>query len=402
MNENVNPPNESNNSPTKVQHASLNQPSCVILNSIKDSIFPTLPNDELKIASFNNPEPSCSYYKDKETSVQVKTEPSSLNNVLSQGTYRNEEDSIIVIYSSDEENNENGFEISNIKIEPEKLNLSTMSTRNACSSTSNVEHNQNNSVWSINCQRNNISDDEDEIIHILPQSELKSNKIINALISSSDSDSDSEYKSKCPKLIEPLPMVPKINNKKKKQIKLLIENENMIKTRAKSASRINNKKKTEEMTVDQNKKIIQERRIKLQQLAKNKNTLSSAEKKNSNENSSTNDNYVDEPSTIDKLRKKTRISKFQQNNNLNSVPSSSKSHLATDFETNEVLSVKNKAGFNSQKRMPHIDSQIVQQSSSNCSNMGSSSTTTFNSHNRAYFETLSKVCKWNALWLRVS
>jgi len=155
------------------------------------------------------------------------------------------------------------------------------------------------------------------------------------------------------------------------------------------------------MTVDQNKKIIQERRIKLQQLVKNKNTLSSTKKKNSNDNSSANDNYVDEPSTIDKLRKKTRISKLQQNDNLNSVPSSSKSHLATDFETNEVLSIKNKAGFNSQKQMSHNDNQIVQLSS-NCSDVGSSSTTTFNSHNRAYFETLSKICKWNAVWLRVS
>lgn len=57
--------------------------------------------------------------------------------------------------------------------------------------------------------------------------------------------------------------------------------------------------------------------------------------------------------------------------------------------------MKNNAGL---KLMP----QVVQQYSSYSSSIDSPSTTKFNSLNQPYFETLSVICKWNVLWLRVS
>lgn len=392
-NKNLNPSNETKNSSNNLQQLDLNHSSSspVILNTVNDSNFSTTLVEKPKIVLPNNSKASCSNHKDNVTSVQIKTEPDTMN-IFSQGTYRNEEDSVIVIYSSDEENcmNENGLEIPIIKIEQEEnIHLSTMSTRNTNLSMSKNEQNSSTPVWSMHCQVNDIvSDDEDDIIYIPPQSNLISinNDNDNDLMSSSDGDG--EYNSKCAKIINPLPMMSNLNNNKKKQTKLLTENKNILKTRAKSEKKINNKKKTEEFTIEQNKNIIQERRLKLQELAKNKSS-SSTEKITLNENPSIMDNYIDTPSTTARLKKKTRISRFQQNSNLSSIPTTSKSQLATNVKENENIKTNNKTELNPHG---HLDSQILEHSSRK----------SFISVNHTYFETLSKICKWNAVWLRVS
>lgn len=384
----LNPSKETKNSSDNLQQLDLNPSSSspVILNTI-DS---TVPVEKPKIV-LKNSKPSCSHYEDNMTSVQIKTEPDTMN-IFSQGTYRNEEDSVIVIYSSDEENNmkENGLEIPNIKIEQEEnIHSSTMSTRNAHLNMSKREQSSNIPVWSMHCQVNDIvSDDEDDIIYIPPQSNLNSINNDNDLTSSSDSDS--KCNSKFSKIINPLPMMSNRNNNKK-QTKLLTENRNILKTRAKSEKKINNKKKTEEFTVEQNKKIIQERRLKLQQLTKNKSSFSSTEKITLNENPSAVE-YIDTPSTTSRLKKKTRISRFQQNSNLSCIPSTSKSFLATKVKENKDTKTNNKTEFNSHGLISHLDSRILEHSSRK----------SFISVNRTYFETLSKICKWNAVWLRVS
>lgn len=382
-NKNLNPSNETKHSSNNLQQlVDLNRSSSspVILNTVNS----TVPVENPIIVSTNS-KPSCSHYKDYMTSVQIKTEPDTMN------IFSNEEDSVIVIYSSDEENNMNGngVEIPNIKIEQEEnVHSNTMSTRNAHLSMSKIDQSSNTRVWSMHCQGNDIvSDDEDDIIYIPPQSNLNSINNDNDLMSSSDSDS--KYNSKPSKIINPLPMISNLNNNKK-QTKLLTENINILKTRAKSEKKINNKKKTEVFTVEQNKKIIQERRLKLQQLTKNKSS-SSTEKITSNENPST-VQYIDTPSTTSRLKKKTRISRFQQNNNPSCIPSTSKSLLATNVKENEDTKINNETELNCHGLISHLDSQILEHSSRK----------SFISVNRTYFETLSKICKWNAVWLCVS
>lgn len=338
--------------------------SSLIPESIKDSDCPILP---AKNVSLHNTRPSCSHHEDNVlTSVIIKTEPNTMNYQSSQGIYRDEGDSVIVIYSSDEENDnkiENNLGLLNIKTEPQEF------TNMVYPSTSKVDDIPNIPEWPIQCQRNDemVSDDEEDM--------MKSNyHINNAALNSSDSDDG--YERKCLKMIEPLPMKTN-NNTKRGQTKVLAENKNIIKTRAKSEKKIMNKKKTEEMTVDQNKQIILERRMRLKQLANNNHKLSSTEKKISNDNVPTYDEYIDNPSTTDKLKIKTRISKLQQNNNLTCMPSTSKT-------------------------TSKINAQVVQRSSFDCNKMSTLSTNTNDSFNFAYFDTLSRICKWNAVWLRVS
>lgn len=203
-------------------------------------------------------------------------------------------------------------------------------------------------------------DDDDDVSFVPPKFNSNKNIINHALISSSDSESDSN--SKCLKIIEPLP----IPLKKTRQV--LAENKSIMKTRAKSEKMKNNKKKEEEIIVDQNKKIIQDRRLKLQQLAKNSN-FSSTMEKTLNENTSNNN---DEILTTDKLKKKVRISRLKP---VYCMPSTSESHLDTDDNTK-------------------INDRISQRMGSSIQNS--------NPFHFAYFNTLSKICKWNPVWLRVS
>jgi len=172
---------------------------------------------------------------------------------------------------------------------------------------------------------------------------------------------------------------------KRGQTKLLVENEYIIKTRAKSEKIIHSKKKAAEVIVDQNKQIIQERQMRLKKLATN-NSI--------NENASTNDNFIDKPSTIGKLKKKSRISRLEQTNNGNCIPSTSKSHLP-------ILEVDKKVGFNF-KEITTINNQIEEFSFSNYKNVDSSTTKVIKPINFAFFDTLSRICKWNAVWLYVS
>lgn len=391
-NKTTNLSNKSNNLPNtnNLQHTELNQStsSVVCSKSVKDSDFQMLLPEKSTIVTLNNIKPSCSHYMDG-LITSIKIEPNIINNIFSQGTYRKEEDSVIVIYSSDEENNisENDSKIPNIKIEQEHFNLNTSYMRNSYPSTSKVENNINFPKWSNQCQKNELmSENEDEVIYISP-SKLDSNNI--ALKTSSDSDSDSI---KCPKIIEPFPMIP---NKRRGQTKNLTDNENIMKTRSKSEKRINNKKKTGEIIVNQNKKIVQERRTRLQQFAKNNSTSLLPEKNVLNENPSTN-----ESSTTHKLKKKTRVSRLQQNDN-NNLPSMSKSHLTTEVKKIDTLDTEKKVKFNFQNVKSKSDNQI---SFLNCNQISSSSHTTrfVNPLNFVYFDTLSKICKWNALWLHVS
>lgn len=329
-----------------------------ILKPVKDCLV--LSNNEHKIDHINNAEPTCSHYNyNTLTSIKIKTEP---NSIFNQGTYRNEEDSvIIVIDSSEEENdiNENNSALPNIKIKEEQQSSNANVTIN---STSNVEHNLNISKWTIQCQRDEIiSDDEDYIVNV------PSNNNENGVLKTSV-DNDIDYNSKCPKIIDPLPII--IPNRTRGQAKLLSENENIIRTRAKSEKKINNKKETEEITINQNKKIMQERRMKLQQLANNKCTFSSTERK-----SSTNEDNIDQLSISVIGHKKTRISRLQTNNNC--MPSTSKSNISSDTEN-----------------------QIVQRSSLKLNN--SLCTQKNNLFIFAYYDTISIICKWNAVWLRVS
>lgn len=353
-------PNVANN----LQHSDLNQLTLVdaILKPNTNSDDQNLPVKDPKIILTNNIGPSCSHFKDNIFSaVEIKTEPDTLNNVLSQGTYRNEEDSFIVVYSSDDENE---VELSSNLIEKqEQIKLNTY-MKHSCPSTSKIENNLNLSELSIQYQRNEIpNDNKDDLICIPPN--LNSNNI-SILISSSDSES--EYTSKYPKIIDPFPM----KDSKKGQTKLLENNKCIIKTRAKSEKIIRNKKKAEEVIVDQNKQIIQERQMRLKKLATNN---SSNKFLKINENPSTDDPFIDNPSTISKLKTNKRVSRLEKTNNDNCIPSTSKSHLP-------IQDVQNKTGFNCQK--------II------------STATITKPINFVFFDTLSKICKWNAVWLYVS
>lgn len=358
-----------------LQHTDLHQSSSsiAILNSVKNSDFQTLLPEKSKTVPLNNTKPSCSHDKDNLV-TSIKIESDITNNTFSQGTYRKEEDSIIIIYSSDEENNvisHNDLKVPNVIIEQqEHINLNASSMRNSNPSSSKVENNKILQEWPIHCQRNEfVSDDDDDIIY-MQSFKLDSKNINNDLKISSDSDSDCGIK--FPKIIEPLP----IPIKKRGQAKNLIENENIIKTRARSEKMINNKKKTGEIIVDQNKEIVQKRRLRLQQLAKNNSTSLLPEKKILNESD------ADEPSTMNKLKKKTRISRLQQNDN-NCLPSTSKSYLTTKVEKIDTLDIEKKVKFKTDKQISH--------------------TTRFvNPLFYIYFNTISKICKWNALWLHVS
>lgn len=366
-------PNVANN----LQHSDLNQLTLVdaILKPITNSDDQNLPVEDLKIIPTNNTKPSCSHYKDNISvkdleivstnnigpsyshykdnifsAVEIKTEPDTINNILSQGTYRNEEDSFIVVYSSDDEN---GVELSSNLIEKqEQIKLNT-DMKQSCPSTSKIETNLNLS-----------EDNKDDLICIPPN--LNSNNI-SILISSSDSES--EYTSKHPKIIDPFPM----KDSKRGQTKLLEKNKYIIKTRAKSEKIIRNKKKAEEVIVDQNKQIIQERQMRLKKLATN--NSSNKFLKIINENPSTNDPFIDNPSTISKLKINKRVSRLEKTNNDNCMPSTSKSHLP-------VHDVQNKTGFK-------------------CNKITSTATIT-KPINFVFFDTLSKICKWNAVWLYVS
>lgn len=332
--------------------------------------------------------------------MQIKTEPNTISNIFSQGAYRNEEDSVIVIYSSDEESNTNGndHEMPNMKImlQQEHINLST-SSKNAHPSTSKIENNLNIPEFSIQCHKNEIVSDGEDHDDIKLAPKLNSDNNIITLMNSSDSDSD--YNSKCPKIIEPFPMIPKTI---KGRTKALTENDIITKTRAKSEKRIDIKKKSEKRTVDQNKQIIQERRKRLQELASKNNCTLAIDDRTLNGNSLTIDNYTDKPSTSDLLKKKNRISRLKQNDNYNCIPSTSKSHLTTEIEKNDAPRIKKEVKFNFNKTTSKIDNPILPNMSLNCNKIGSSSTTFVNQNNYAYFDTLSRICKWNAVWLHVS
>jgi len=380
VNENSNLLNELKKpSPNNLPQSDLYKPisSGITLKSAKDSEFSISSTETSKIVPVIETNNIL-------TSVKIKTEPGILNNICNPGTYRSEEDSVIVIYSSDEENNENenDFKMSNINPQ-EQTNSNSTYIINPCPSTSRAVP-----VWSIQHRKNEVrSDDEDFIINVPTNSNCDDN--INILMKLNDSDCD--YNSKCPPIIEPLPMVP---NKRKRQTKNVTENENIIKTRARSLKRITNKKQTEEITVDQNKQIIEERRLRLQQLTKNKCT-SSTEKKVTSKNPSVNESSINEFRTTEKLERKTRISRFQ-NNNLSCLPSTSK---VIDIDPNKLLTMEKSVTVNNQNiTSSNIDYQILHQSSS-C-NFGSSPPKI--SLNLPYYETLSKICKWNAVWLRVS
>ncbi|XP_060833433.1 uncharacterized protein LOC132916969 isoform X3 [Rhopalosiphum padi] len=380
-------PNVTNN----LQHADLNQSTLVdaILNPNINSDDQNLSAKDLKIIPTNNLEPSCSYYKDNIfSSVKIKIEPDTINNVFSQGTYRNEEDSVIVVYSSDEENeiNKNGLELSSNIIDKQK----EINIKHSCPSTSKIENNLNLPEL-FQCQRNETpSDNKDDLIYIPPYPPCippnSNSNNINPAISDSDSENESDNTSKYPKIIDPFPM--KVN--KRGQTKLLVENKYIIKTRAKSEKKIQDKKKAEEEIVDQNKQFIQERQLRLKKLATNNSSNESP--KIINENPSTNDPFIDNPSTIGQLKKKKRVSRLEQINNDNCMPSTSKSHLPKQ-------EIKKKVEFNCQKITPTINVQNDQYSFSNCKNVGSSAIPIIKPINFVFYDTLSKICKWNAVWL---
>lgn len=414
-----------NNSPiiaNNISHETLNQStsSGIVLKSVNDSKEKIFSSEKLPQFSLINTKTSCSRYNSDTlltpeniktepscsrpeinvliTSVKIKTQPETINNIASsQGTYRKEEDSVIIIFSSDEENDidKNNSEFSSSITKPqEHMNSIKSSTKNDCPSTSMIKSNY--PEWNIHCQRNEIvSDDENAIIDMPPK--IVSN-VNNVLLSSSDNDSD--YNSKFAKIIEPL----SLKHKKRNQTKTLSENENIIKTRAKSEKRINNKKKAAKVTADQNKQIIQERRVKLQQLVKNKPTTSTIERQLLQDDSSTNDNFIDKPSTTDILKKRTRVSRVQQQqvNNYNCIPSTSRFNLATEIEKNGVSNIKKSVNFICKEKTPKINSQNLHKSSLSKNNLNSSLNSRINSPHFAYFDTLSKICKWNAVWLQVS
>lgn len=368
-------PNVANN----LQHAKLkNQLELVdaFFKTYQDFGDQKLPVEDSKIIP-NSTKPSCSKYNDNtSSSVKVKIEPGTIiNNVFSQGTYRDEEDSVVYCISDDENDiNDNGLESSNNKIEKQEQ-MNTSSTKNSCPSTSNIENNLNFLELSLQCQSNEKNrDDIDNVIYIPP------NMYSNTCINSSDSESDNN--SKFPKIIEPFPM--KVN--KRGQTKLLVENNYIIKTRAKSEKVIQSKKKAEEIIVDQNKQIIQERQMRLKKLATN-NSI--------NGNASTNDDFIDKPSTIGELKKKSRISRLEQINNDNCIPSTSKSHSS-------ILEIDKKVGFNCKEITSTINNRIEQFSFSNYKNIDSSTTKMIKPINFSFFDTLSTICKWNAVWLYVS
>lgn len=355
-----------------------------VLKPIKDSISQELCSEKSIIDPLNNIVPSCSHYNDIPNSVKIKTEPININNVLSQGTYRNEEDSVIVIYSSDEDSNLDSI-LPNIKIELENMHVDSKSITDSFPHTSKVENKSNLPEWSIHCQRNETvseDDDDDDLIYIPPESSSSNN---NVLMDSNDSDSDNN--SKFPKVIEPLPLR---TNTRRGKTKVLVENENIIKTRARSERRLNNKKEAKEFTADQNKQIIQERRLKLQQLAAKKSSSLSTEEKISKKNPLAIDDCIDKCSTTEKLKKKTRISRLQSNNN-DCVPSTSKLHLAKGVEKT-MSSTENQVKFNNKEKTSKI----------NLPTNFSSSSSKVDPVNFAYFDTLSIICKWNAVWLHVS
>lgn len=362
-----------------------------LLKSVKDSDCQVVQAKQLCIGPSNNAGPSCSHYKeDIISSSKIKAEPEAVFNLFSQGTYRNEDDSVIVIYSSDEENdiNENDLKLSEIKTELQELSKSSASLKHSYPSTSKEENNLNPSEWSV--QRNEIvSDDEDDLMPLM----LSSN-VNNDLMNSSESDSDCI--SKYPKMIEPIPLK---TIKKKELTKALVENKNIMKTRAKSEKKIINKKKAEEMTVDQNKKIMLERRLKLQQLSRSKHS-SSSEVKMDMEPLTDDDADINKPSTTDKLKKKPRISRLTQNNIDNCMPSTSKSHLTMEIKKNDILCNEKNIKLNSTDIS--LKTKKLQHPLLNCNNMDSSANKIINLVNFSYFNTLSRICKWNAVWLLVS
>jgi len=103
VNENSNLLNELKKpSPNNLPQSDLNKPisSGITLKSAKDSEFSISSTETSKIVPVIETNNIL-------TSVKIKTEPGIFNNICNPGTYRSEEDSVIVIYSSDEENNKN-------------------------------------------------------------------------------------------------------------------------------------------------------------------------------------------------------------------------------------------------------------------------------------------------------
>lgn len=387
LNEKTNLSDKSKNSINilnNLQNTSLNQStsSGINLKSKKDLNYQCFPVGELKIVP-ENLEPSCSYINGNiQACAIIKTEPDNRNNIFSQESYSKEEDSVIVIYSSDDEE-KNNEKIPDANIELQKhVTLNTTLTNNIHLSTSKMGNNSYVSELPADGQINSIviSDDDDNDMFVPPKLNSNKNIINNSWISSSDSENDSSRT--CPKVIEPLP----IPVKKTRQSKVLPENRSVIKTRAKSEKIKNNKKKEEESIVDQNKKIIQDRRLKLQQLAKNS-TFSSTIGK-TEENSSINNN-IDEYLTNEKSKKKVRISRLKQND---CVPSTSKSHFDTGVASAAFITQKSVKNY--QDKTSKINDRISQRMGSSIQNV--------NPFHFAYFDTLSKICKWNAVWLRVS
>lgn len=387
LNEKTNLSDKSKNSINilnNLQNISLNQStsSGINLKSKKDLNYQCFPVGELKIVP-ENLEPSCSYINGNiQACAIIKTEPDNRNNIFSQESYSKEEDSVIVIYSSDDEE-KNNEKIPDANIELQKhVTLNTTLTNNIHLSTSKMGNNSYVSELPADGQINSIviSDDDDNDMFVPPKLNSNKNIINNSWISSSDSENDSSRT--CPKVIEPLP----IPVKKTRQSKVLPENRSVIKTRAKSEKIKNNKKKEEESIVDQNKKIIQDRRLKLQQLAKNS-TFSSTIGK-TEENSSINNN-IDEYLTNEKSKKKVRISRLKQND---CVPSTSKSHFDTGVASAAFITQKSVKNY--QDKTSKTNDRISQRMGSSIQNV--------NPFHFAYFDTLSKICKWNAVWLRVS
>ncbi|VVC35337.1 Hypothetical protein CINCED_3A022753 [Cinara cedri] len=384
-------PNDSPYVTNNLQYINLNQPSTSsnIVHPIKDD------NCKISVADvgevlLNNVQPSSSNCTII-TPVEIKTEPNISQIQFSQGTYRSEEDSVIVIYSSDEENNvidNNSEQHKIIKIEHDEEINSKSSTENAYPSTSKVENNLNSLEWENECYEI-LSDDGEDLID-------RPSKL-NSKNDTSMSVNDVDSNSKMPQIIEPLPLKPNI----KKGQSHIPENENIIKTRAKSEKKSINKKKAEKMTVDQNKQIIETRRNKLKALANNNFKSNSTNINTLIDDQSITDDTIDKPSTTDILNRKTRKSRFPQiNNNNNCKPSTSKANLTTEPKKNEQLNIQKKVTFNSQQVLSlKPDNQLVKNVSLNCNNMDSSSTSMTSQVNFSFYDTLSRICKWNAVWL---
>ncbi|XP_050544882.1 uncharacterized protein LOC126907553 isoform X2 [Daktulosphaira vitifoliae] len=330
--------------------------------------------------------------------------------VFSQSSYRKEEDSIIVMVSSDEEDCVKNSEI--VKISETN---SIVYNFNDLKQQQSIQYpHSSNENKPILCHWNNvtqISSDEDEDIvstsikfdnnSILISSDedneenshknlqytcsLLNKKSVKEAVSSTlvnnDMSSDDDGDDKYPPIIDALPLK---NPSKRRIPKALIENENIMKTRAKCQKKNNNKKKTELLIAEQNKVIAQERRNKLMKLCNNvHNSI-----KENKDDSTIIDQYMDKPSTTDILKKKRRISRVvsDQLDDFKNMPSTS----GNNFNTKEGINGSEK--INSKRKVTFKQSEIINNTFSKIDNMTSSKYF-------ALFDTVSRICKWNAVWL---